>query len=144
MEITLRPVEKGDIDKIFGWRNHPAVRDMMFSTAPITPQENAEFWKKRLADSSAFSFIITAGGKDAGILRLDRREGSYEVDIFVDPQAQGRGIGSGALALIIDMAKAKGIKKLTARIKSGNAASKKAFEKNGFMERDSVYEREIL
>ncbi|MDD5339652.1 MAG: GNAT family N-acetyltransferase [Candidatus ainarchaeum sp.] len=143
MDITLRPVEKGDIGKIFEWRNHPAVRKNMFSTAPITKEENAAFWEKRLADRSAFSFIVSAGGADAGMVRLDRREGSYEVGVLIDPKMQGKGIGSGALALTIILARGNGMKKLTARIKEGNEASMQAFEKNGFVKKGQHYELDL-
>lgn len=144
MDISLRPISKNDIDMLYSWRNHPQVRKMMFNNKPISIEEHRAFWNKLLAEKTALSFIILYENEPVGMVRLDKKEEFYEVDIFVAPFAQGKGIGSEALGLVINEAKQNGIRKLGARIKKENAASHKAFLNNGFTEKYVYYEREIL
>lgn len=144
MDVSLRPVTKNDIDIIYSWRNHPEVRKMMFNSKPISLEEHRAFWGRLLDDKSALSFIILYGGEPVGVVRLERREEYHEVDVFVAPSAQGKGVGSEALGLVVNAAKENGIKKLGARIRNENAASHKAFLNNGFKEKYVYYERDIL
>jgi RimJ/RimL family protein N-acetyltransferase len=144
MDVSLRPVKKKDIETIYSWRNRPEIREMMFDSRPISLEDHRAFWKKVLDDKTAMSFIITYGKEPVGVVRLEKNGNLYEVDIFLDPSAQGKGIGSEALRLAVEAAKGMGIRKLVAKIKKGNAASHKAFLKNNFKERYLYYERDVL
>jgi RimJ/RimL family protein N-acetyltransferase len=143
-DIFLRSVEEADLKSIYEWRNHPKTREMSFNSAHITWEEHLSFWKKRLAadNSTALSFIILAGKEPAGMARLDRREERWEVSILLAPDEWGKGIGTKALAVLIKEAKSRGIGKISARVKPGNPASKRIFEKNGFKEKYMYYELE--
>ena len=132
VSVTLRKVMRKDIWLIYRWRNDPRVRRMMFSSKPIGKEVHWAFWGKRLSSGKGLSFIAMAGKKPSGLLRLDKKARYHEVDILVAPSMQGRGIGTAALSRLAIKAKACGIKKLGARIKSGNVASMNVFEQNDF------------
>ena len=143
MEAELRPVRESDLKGIYTWRNDPGVRKNSFSTGKISMEEHLRYWNSRMENRAKHSFVIVAGGKDAGLLRLDPyvgEDGAYEVHILVAPLAQGRGIGLAAIAAAKQEAKKLGIKKLFARVKIGNAASQAIFSKNGFSGGPTLFE----
>ena len=133
MKIELRAVDSTDIKKIFEWRNDPGVRANSFQTSEIKWEEHANYWERKLADKTNYSYIIVSEGTSAGLVRLDKKEsGEYEVNILIAPEQQGKGIGIAAIAETKKIAAGLEIKKLVARVKPGNIPSQKIFEKNGF------------
>lgn len=144
MTVSLRPVAKSDLMKIFEWRNAPEVRRMMFDASPLDAERHKDYWRKRLADKNDLSRIILADGKEVGVAKLDKKKEGYEVDIFIDPAMQGKGIGSGALKLLINESKTKGIRRVFAKVRPENEASRKMFLKDGFVLGYEYFERDIL
>lgn len=142
--VSLRSVSKEDIKKIYEWRNNPRIRQKMFDTSKLNFDNHILYWNKRLADKNVFSYIIVSGSHDVGLAKLDFFDGYYEVDIFISPDSQGMGIGTKAIKLLIKLAKKKMIKKLVARVKPSNEASKKIFEKCGFKRKYIFYELEVI
>ncbi len=142
-EVSLKAVSEEDIRLIYELRNDPAVRKTMFQGGPIAWGEHAEFWRKRLADRDALSFMVVLGGRKIGFARLDKRDDGFEVGIIVSPEMQGQGIGTRALGAVISLARQKGMRLLIARVKPGNAASAAIFIKNGFVEKNGRYELEL-
>jgi len=143
MEVELRQVWEGDLKNIYNWRNHPSVRKNSFSTGKISMEEHLRYWNSRMNDAAKHSFVIVAGGKDAGLVRLDPLKGAYEVHILVAPEMQGKGIGLAAIAAAKEGARKLGIKKLVAQVKPGNAASQAIFSKNGFSGGPAYFECEL-
>ncbi len=138
-KVSLRNVKKADIELIFKWRNSPKVRQMMFNSEPLDHGKHVEFWDKKLK-TKELCYIIEDEGEAVGIVRLDKRDDAFEVDIIVDPKQNGKGFGTAALKAITRLATEKGIRKLLARIKEENVASKKAFEKANFKLKHTYYE----
>jgi RimJ/RimL family protein N-acetyltransferase len=148
MNVRIRPVAARDIWAIYSWRNNPAVRKMMFTTRPIGRAEHLSFWKSRLAGKEGFSFIVIAGGRRCGLVRLDKKGRLHEVDILVSPSMQGRGIGRQALAALLSFVRRRGVKKVGARVKKSNRASQGLFEAGGFAKRGArqgyvIYGRDL-
>ncbi len=144
--LKLRKVDENDFKTIYEWRNDEGIRPLMFNENEITIAEHTKFWKNRIKKKDDFSLMIIYGNKTVGFVRLDKQSGSdgnYEVGIIIDPNLQGKGIGTKALTEIIKLAKKKKIKILSARIKKDNLMSKKLFEKVSFIEKYSYYEREL-
>lgn len=136
---ALRAVTERDLRRILEWRNSPQVRKQGFSKSVISWRAHKQFWAKRLKGKDP-SFIIEFDGQDAGLVRLDARDGGHEIGICVDPRMHGKGIGSAALAAVIKAARKKGLKRLIARIKPDNAASHRVFQKIGFKPVYMTYE----
>jgi len=139
MRTSLRRVTERDLRQIFEWRRSPQVRKQMISRSVITWRGHKRFWAKRLRSENP-SFIVRFDGQDAGLVRLDAVENAHEVGICINPKMHGKGIGSAALAEVVKLARKKNLKKLLARIKLGNAASHRIFEKIGFKPIYMTYE----
>ncbi|MFH2101058.1 MAG: GNAT family N-acetyltransferase, partial [Candidatus Micrarchaeota archaeon] len=132
MTIELRKVSEDDIRRLFELRNNPEIRKNMFESHEIAWEEHLAYWHKMLGASDNHYFMIIKDGKAIGLARLDRREGSHEVGILIDPGHQREGYGSEAIQKLKEMAAEKRIR-LSAKIKPENFASQKLFEKNGFV-----------
>ena len=141
--VELRDVTENDIQKIYDWRNHPKIRVCMFNSGEIKLEDHITYLKNRLNNPEEYSFMILDENKEMGVVKLDKRENSYEVGILLDPEMHGKGIGTQSIEAIIKKAKELGIKKLTSRVKEWNVGSKKIFEKNNFKEVDDHYELEV-
>lgn len=139
MNVTLREVTENDLRKIFEWRNNPEVRKNSFSQDEINPEEHNRYWSERLAKNDTYSFMVVSEGEDVGLVRLDKREDSYEVHIMIAPDRQGKGFGTAAIAKTKEAARKFGIKRLSARVKPGNIASERIFTDNGFVKEDEIY-----
>lgn len=128
--VSLRPATAADSSLVFDWQRHPATR--RFARNPVAPtrQEHERWMSKRLNSGEGLFDIILHEGRPAGVLRLDRRrDGSFEVSIFVDPEAHGQGLGSAALrAARWLMPEAT----LRAEVLSENAASHALFRACGY------------
>lgn len=141
--VELKNVTKKDIQKIYNWRNNPKIRVCMFNPGEIKLEDHIIYWENRLNNPEEYSFIILNGNKELGIVRLDKKENSYEVSIILDPEMHGKGIGTKTVEEIIKKAKDLGIRKLTSRVKEWNVGSKKIFEKNDFKKVNDHYELEV-
>ena len=144
MKLNLRPVEKKDYEKILEWRNDPDVRINSLTQHIISIDEHTEYWNDFLKNETNFAFIAIHENNDIGVLKLKNIDKiTYEIDIFISKSYRNRGLGSQVLKIAKDVALQKGMKKLIAKIKYGNEASRKAFEKVGFSPKLIYYEAEI-
>lgn len=144
MTLTLRPVKKKDYETILEWRNDPDVRINSLTQHIISIDEHIEYWNYFLKNESNFAFIAIHDNSDIGVLKLKNIDNAtYEIDIFLSKSYRNRGLGSQVLKIAKDVALKKGIKKLIAKIKYDNEASKKAFEKVGFSPKLIYYETEV-
>ena len=144
MKLNLRPVNKKDYETILEWRNDPDVRTNSLTQHIISIDEHIRYWNDFLTNESNFAFIATYDNKDIGVLKLkNMHNNTYEIDIFISKSYRNRGLGSQILNIAKDVAVQKGMEKLIAKIKYGNEASKKAFEKIGFLPKLIYYEAEV-
>lgn len=144
MKLNLRPVEKKDYEKILEWRNDPDVRINSLTQHIISIDEHIEYWNDFLKNETNFAFIAIHDNNDIGVLKLKNIDKTtYEIDIFLSKSYRNRGLGSQILKIAKEVALQKGIKKLIAKIKYGNEASKKAFEMVGFSPKLIYYEAEV-
>lgn len=140
MNVTFRKVSINDLKKIYEWRNHPKIRKNSYNENEITWDEHAAYWEKRLSGSENYSFIVVSDNIDVGLVRLDKRDDSYEVHIIIAPDKQGKGFGTAAIAKVKEVATNLGIKKLIAKVKPTNIASKMIFTENGFVKEKDNYQ----
>jgi GNAT superfamily N-acetyltransferase len=54
------------------------------------------------------------------------------VALFVAPQWRGKGVGGGLIGALLDNAKARGIRRISAEVHPGNAAIERTLESSGF------------
>ncbi len=137
--VEFRKVTEDDLSTIYRWRNDPIVRKNSFNQEEISWEEHLGYWSARMKNSNAYSFMIVSENEDVGLVRLDREGDACEMHILIAPDKHGRGLGKVAIAKTKNMARRLDIKKLIARIRDENAASKKIFTENGFLEKNGVY-----
>lgn len=77
-------------------------------------------------------------------LSLMRVEGAAEViDLYVEPEHRGKGLGSAYLAQLVSLAREKGAACIVAHVREDNVASMRAFEGIGFEPKDHERHMEL-
>lgn len=140
--VELFALELSDVtDAYVGWLNDPSVNRYLESRFS---DHSIESTRKFVADCLASPSTLLLGiksidfeGAHVGNIKIgpiDRHHGLGEVGILVgDKNAWGRGIGSAAIRLIMNIARDDlGLRKLTAGCYVSNVGSQKAFLQAGF------------
>lgn len=133
MDYKIEKAGEKDTKRIWEIRNHPLVRKNSGNTGIISLKNHQEWFKnKYLSNENNFCFIIKDNSENFfGYCRydFDEKKEMYIISIAMDPEKQGRGLGSLLLSQSL-----KQVKKIPilAKIKKNNIASIKLFEKNGF------------
>ncbi|GAA1531594.1 GNAT family N-acetyltransferase [Nocardioides humi] len=139
-DLALRPATAEDAERLLTWRNEPATRAASLSTDEIDLPTHRAWLAARLRDPDCRLLIVEHDDEPVGQVRLDRggADGATaEVSIGLAAAARGRGVGTRALRLLEEPARAwPEVRALTARVRTGNAASVRAFLAAGYHERD--------
>lgn len=134
----LRLVNQSDIELLFGWVNDPVTRKNSFSTDFISWEQHVKWFADMMEDADIFQYIYEYQGIALGQIRLTVNGDIAEEGFSVAPEARGMGHGVSMLRLLYAEVKErhKNIKRLYARVKPENIASKKSFIKSGHMEKE--------
>lgn len=134
MDITLRPVKPEDCDLLFGWANDGTVRQNAFNSRPIPYEEHKVWFEHKLNSDKSLIYIGYMGEEAVGQIRIDIEGDTGLIDYSIAKEHRGRGYGTLFLERIVCVMEAGGmkVKKLAGRVKPGNIASQKAFEKAGY------------
>jgi RimJ/RimL family protein N-acetyltransferase len=125
--VELRPVRPDDEQRLLAWRNDPEAVAQSLTSRPVTPQEHHVWFAGRLADPQRGFWIGEGPGGAVGHVRIDA---DGEVSVVVAAESRGQGHGSAMIAA----ASAAAGPPLHAVVRAGNAASLRAFLRNGFAE----------
>lgn len=133
-QIYLRFAELEDIEDLYKWRNDEETRKYSFNVDPITYEEHKDWFLNSLSNPKRKIYIIfDKNNKKLGQIRFDKEKDWAEVDITINPEYRGKGIGSLALRkssqLYINNFK---VEQLIAKVKKDNIASLKAFKNANF------------
>lgn len=140
--VRLRPATMADAEVMLRWQCDPRTRRYARNPAPPAAEEHQRWLADRLAESGCLFNLILHGDAPAGVLRLDRVQGSgdgaeaYEVSILVAPEHCRLGIAKGALSLARRLL--PGVE-LQAYVMPDNAASRTLFRKAGYHFRDGLF-----
>jgi RimJ/RimL family protein N-acetyltransferase len=135
MTVALRRAGAGDSGLIFQWVNlEDSLAGKLQTKGPIGREEHEQWFEARLADPETFLWIIESKSKPVGQLRLMKRGGVYEVDIYVEADARRTGVAHAALRLgIAELIKSReGHATFRALVKRSNIASQRFFQREGF------------
>lgn len=100
-----RPIRKmliNDLDLVLSWRNHPNIRQYMFTKNEITPEEHRQWFEKSLQDAGRYLLIFQIDECPLGFINFDKsKEGANaEWGFYVSPNApKGTGQKLGLAAL---------------------------------------------
>lgn len=153
--VRLRPVSAEDVDHILGWVNDPAIVGNIaaFSGEPFTREQELDYIAQMQASASDELFSIfatdhTAEHEDGqndddyigqvGIHQIHWRSRVGRLGIVIaDQERMGRGLGSAALAMAIDVAFAEdqlNLHKLWLMVFSDNTRSQRTYQRLGFVQ----------
>ena len=129
-KLYLRPATIDDTELLFKWVNEPMVRQNSFSTAAITIEEHRAWYRNALAGDNVKIFVLMKDEKPIGQIRLTYRDQVWEIDYSVDANYRGNGYGNKLLELVEQELYDE--TELVGEVKSGNVASQKVFERQGY------------
>ena len=134
MGLRLRRASADDEARLLEWRNDPQTRAMAIAQDPVPLADHRRWLATRLDDPDTRLTIAEHEGTPVGTVRLDRRGADEaELSITIAPAARGRGLARPAIDLGVEHARGEwGVTRVTARIRSENAASLRAFAAAGF------------
>ncbi|MGN6743390.1 MAG: GNAT family N-acetyltransferase [Amnibacterium sp.] len=139
--VILRAAVEGDEDLLFRLASDLDSWEERGPAAPA-PMTRAAFDAKRAraeADASGdlVRFVVEADGTGVGTVSLfgaDAFAGHAEVGIALVPEARGRGIGSAAIARIVEFAFVRrNLRRLHLQAIASNRGAIRAYEKAGFV-----------
>ncbi len=128
-DVTLRRVKMDDLPTLFQHQLDPdAVR-----MAVVYPRDADSFqahWTRILEDSSTTALAILTQGTLVGSISCFRMEGKFLVGYWIAKDQWGRGIGTRALALLLQDVTSR---PLYAHVASHNVGSIRVLTRNGFV-----------
>ena len=131
MNVSLRPLEDGDLDTIYQQVTDPESIRMAAFTAEDQTDRGAFLnrMSRVRADTSASNRVIDVDGEIAGTIASFRIDNQLEVTYWVDRTQWGKGIASAALRILLAETAER---PLYARAASDNIGSLRVLEKAGF------------
>lgn len=145
MKEYLRNASEADRELLFAWANDREVRINSFSGGGIPWTEHVEWFRRMMEDGDTCQYIYMAEGQPAGQIRVCISEEEAEISYSICAGYRGRGHGARMLELLTERVgkELPQVKRLTARVKEKNIASRKSLQKAGYEEDWVVYEMEV-
>jgi RimJ/RimL family protein N-acetyltransferase len=133
-ELRLRPASPSDVASLFGWVNDPEARRQSLNSEPIAWSEHVAWFDERIGDARCHIFILeTPAGLPVGQIRFDLRDQDrVRLSYLLDPVVRGRHWATRLVRLGIAELRKRGEFHIDAEVRTGNAASRKVFERLGF------------
>ena len=123
-----------DAELLWRWANDPSVRANSFDSRPIPYDAHVTWLERRLTDPSARIWILEEDGQPAGQVRYERDGEVATVGISIDVEHRGHGDAKDLLERTAPLACSElNVSVLVALILINNVASKRAFERAGFV-----------
>lgn len=135
MDYKLRKVCEEDKDLLYQWANDPGCRENSFHQDPITYEEHCDWFEDKFFSESCDMYLYCEQEKPIGQIRIDWERESGNISYSVISDYRGQGHGSHMLHLAEQETQKRG-KSLTGCVKKDNIASRMAFKKNGYKEKE--------
>lgn len=133
--LSARSARASDARLVYDWRTHASIRATALSEEAFDFTDHQAWFARVLEDPARHLLILEADGQPRAVVRFDGSpEDTYEVSIFVDPDATGMGIGPRALLCAEDWLGAHLDRacSITATVKPENQPSHRLFRKCGY------------
>lgn len=136
--VTLRPVEREDLQFVRDGVNHPDVRRAVGQPLPSNLPMEERWYDEANRSDDLFQLLVCDEGVRVGMVELDpidRENGTAELAFWVHPDHRERGYASDAIATLLDFTFAElRVHKVTANAFATNQASRNLLEDLGFTE----------
>ncbi|AFZ73375.1 GNAT family N-acetyltransferase [Natronobacterium gregoryi] len=140
--VTLRPIEREDLEFLHRVMNDPAVWRPALDIDPMNYEQGEEFFETVLSSSDGVHCLACTDEEPLGVLSLTgsqygpdetSRSRAAEIAYWFAPEHHGQGYGSDATARLIQYAfEDRNLRRLEARVGSFNDASIGLLESLGF------------
>lgn len=139
--IFLREALQSDVELLYKWANDPIVRQNSFQTEEIPYDTHREWFDRMMENKNIIQYILMDGKEPVGQIRLMIDGDVAEIGYSISSLHRQKGYGRLILQLILEEVNNKypEIKKLIAKVKPTNIASKKLFESEGYEMKYSCY-----
>lgn len=139
---ALRPIKDGDLPLVLEWRNHPSVREYMYTRDVITVKEHLAWYKSACGDPSRDLLLFEISGTPMGFVQFTRW---HQIDVaewgfYTSPGAQkgtGRRLGRASLLYAFEVLN---LRKLCGQAISNNARSIALHQSLGFRKEGQLRE----
>ena len=145
MDAYLREATEKDTNILFCWVNDPAVRESAFSTKKISYKEHTEWYNIFLKRTDCKQYIYMYDNEAVGQARVEICQNEAEIDYSICREKRHMGHGKKLLKLLCIQVRIDfpDVQKLTARVKTDNIASQRAFITAGYTEKFTLFELNI-
>lgn len=134
--MELRRLKKEDLPTRVLWMNNPAVYSTMHFTLPVTLEGTVKWFESNVLNDKRADVVLIEDDvivAFAGITNIDNILKKGESYTFVNPDKQGKGIGTRARQRVLDFAFGElGLNKVYAYTNEDNIPSRRLSEKLGF------------
>jgi RimJ/RimL family protein N-acetyltransferase len=134
---TIRVMEPADASKILDFASRLPADDLLFLRTDITRPEVVRAWIENIAEGHTITLLAEVDAELAGYasIHLDQAKWTRRVgELRVNTLARYRGLGLGRRLTteVFELARAIGLKKITAQMTPDQTAARAAFERLGF------------
>lgn len=141
--LTLREVREGDAEDLYRWRMDPQSRPMFHSTDVVPYETHLRFFQGYFSPENDDAwFVIEAEGVPVGTIVLyDLSPDGAEAEwgrFVIAPEHRGRGLGRRALALLLDHAWGRGLRRLRCDVLASNGQVRRMYRQMGFVETGAI------
>jgi RimJ/RimL family protein N-acetyltransferase len=134
--VTLRPIEREDLDFEVRHRNNPRIRRPLTLPTPVNREQAESRFERHTESDDGISLWVCADEQRVGkIILFDMNEthGTSEIAYWLVPDVWGNGYASEAVSLFIEYAFAeRRLHKVSAHVLVENEPSQAVLERVGF------------
>ena len=133
--MHLRPATHADSLAIWAWRNDPLMRHMSVTQSLVRLPDHQRWFTAIMSDPQRCLMVGEIAGEPVGVVRFDLDDGTATVSINVAPAWRGRSLGGQLLDQGVERYAHSGLaKRLIARVRLENKASRTIFRRSGFQQ----------
>jgi RimJ/RimL family protein N-acetyltransferase len=136
-EIVIRPMTAADAATVLAFFRALPEEDRQFLNDDVTDPEWLERFVRRVDNETFVSLVAVANGAVVGNATFARTVHGWtrhvaEIRVVVARDYQRKGLGTALAKVVVRLATAMGIEKMTANVVDNQIGAKRAFEKLGF------------
>ncbi len=144
--FNIRALCKNDLPMLLEWRNHPEVRQFMFTQHEIGVEEHASWFARASLDAGKKLFVVEENKQAIGYVQFSLmvNESIANWGFYIRPNSpKGTGLNLGVIALDYAFRKLK-LHKVCGQVIEGNVISISFHQRLGFILEGVLREQQII
>jgi RimJ/RimL family protein N-acetyltransferase len=134
--LQLREATKNDVDLTFQWASDTNIRKYSFQQEAITQEIHHAWYNSKINDPDCLYLLLENDSEVIGSIRYDiNKENEALISYLIDFKHHGHGYGNAILSLSLSalVEKFPTLKQLVGFVLPENIASRKIFERQGYL-----------